>query len=42
MHALDHHLAAFHAVDAAGADEIADLRRRRERVEQRLELANAV
>ena len=40
--ALDHHLAAFHAVDAARADEIADLRRRVERVERRLELADAV
>ncbi len=35
-------LAAFHAVDAARADEIADLRRRLERVERRLELADAV
>ena len=40
--ALDQHLAAFHAVDAAPADEIADLRRRLERVERRLELADAV
>ena len=39
---IDHHLAAFHAVDAARADEIADLRRRLERVERRLELADAV
>ena len=36
--ALGQHLAAFHAVDAARADEIADLRRRLERVERRLEL----
>ncbi len=40
--AIDHHLGAFHAVDAARADEIADLRRRLERVERRLELADAV
>ena len=40
--ALDQHLAAFHTVDAARADEIADLRRRLERVERRLELADAV
>ena len=40
--AIDHHRAAFHAVDAARADEIADLRRRLERVERRLELADAV
>ncbi len=40
--ALDHHLAAFHAVDAARADEIAALRRRVERVERRLELADTV
>jgi hypothetical protein len=40
--ALDEHLAAFHAVDATRADEIADLRRRLERVERRLELADAV
>jgi hypothetical protein len=39
---LDHHLAAFHAVDAARADEIADLRRRSERVQRRPELADAV
>lgn len=32
--AIDHHLAAFQAVDAARADEIADLRRRLERVER--------
>jgi len=37
--AIDHHLVAFHAVPA---DEIADLRRRLERVERRLELADAV
>jgi tetrahydromethanopterin S-methyltransferase subunit G len=40
--AIDHHLAAFHAVDAVRADEIADLRRRLERVERRLELGGAV
>jgi hypothetical protein len=40
--ALDRHLAAFHAVDAARADEIADLRRRLELVERRLELADVV
>jgi hypothetical protein len=40
--ALDQHLSAFHAVDAARADEIADLRRRLERVERRLELADPV
>lgn len=39
--AIDHHLAAFHAVDAVRADELADLRRRLERVERRLELAGA-
>lgn len=36
--AIEQHLSAFHAVDAARADEIADLRRRVERVERRLEL----
>ena len=40
--AIDHHLAAFYAVDASRTDEIADLRRRLERVERRLELADAV
>jgi tetrahydromethanopterin S-methyltransferase subunit G len=40
--AIDHHLAAFHAVDAARADEIAELRHRLERVERRLELTDAV
>jgi hypothetical protein len=40
--AIDHHLVAFHAVDAVRADAIADLRRRLERVERRLELADAV
>ena len=37
--ALDQHLAAFHAVDAARADEISELRRRIERLERRLDLA---
>lgn len=37
--ALDQHLAAFHAVDAARADEIAELRRRIERLERRVEIA---
>jgi hypothetical protein len=37
--ALDQHLAAFHAVDAARADEIAELRRRIERLERRMEIA---
>ena len=37
--AIEYHLAAFHAVDVARADDIADLRRRIERVERRLELA---
>lgn len=36
--AIEQHLSAFHAVDAARAEEIADLRRRLERVERRLEL----
>jgi hypothetical protein len=36
---LGQHLSAFHAVDAARAEEIADLRRRLQRVERRLELA---
>jgi hypothetical protein len=36
--AIEHHLAAFHAADAARADGIADLRRRLEPVERRLEL----
>lgn len=40
--AIEHHLAAFHAVDAARADDIADLRRRLERVERRLELSDGV
>lgn len=35
--AIEHHLAAFHAVDVARADDIADLRRRIERVERRLD-----
>jgi len=35
--AIDYHLAAFHAVDAARTDEIVDLRRRLERVEGRLD-----
>ncbi|MGD9409427.1 hypothetical protein [Thiohalocapsa sp.] len=38
--AIDQHLSAFHAVDAARAEEIADLRRRLERFERRLELAD--
>ncbi|NBC12539.1 MAG: hypothetical protein GVY09_04180 [Gammaproteobacteria bacterium] len=38
--AIEQPLSAFHAVDAASAEEIADLRRRLERVERRLELAD--
>jgi hypothetical protein len=38
--AIEQHLSAFHAVDAARAEEIADLRRRLERVERRLELTD--
>jgi hypothetical protein len=38
--AIDQHLSAFHAVDAARSEEIADLRRRLERVERRLELTD--
>lgn len=37
--ALDQHLAAFHVVDAARADEIAELRRRIERLERRVDIA---
>ena len=39
--AIDQHLSAFHAVDAARSEEIADLRRRIEHVERRLELRDA-
>ncbi len=38
--AIEQHLSACHAVDAVHADEIADLRRRLERVERRLDLAD--
>lgn len=38
--AIEQHLSAFHAVDAARAEEIADLRRRLERLERRLELTD--
>jgi len=38
--AIEQHLSAFHAVDAARSEEIADLRRRLERVERRLELTD--
>ncbi|WP_058555574.1 hypothetical protein [Thiohalocapsa sp. ML1] len=38
--AIKHHLSAFHALDATHADEIADLRRRLERLERRLELVD--
>jgi hypothetical protein len=36
--AIEQHMSAFHAVDTIRAGEIADLRRRLERVERRLEL----
>ena len=36
--AIEQHLSAFHAVYAARSEEIADLRRRIEHVERRLEL----
>ncbi len=38
--AIEHRLAASYAVEAARAEEVADLRRRIERVERRLELTD--
>lgn len=38
--AVEQHMAAFHAVDASRNEEIADLRRRLERIERRLELSD--
>ena len=38
--AIEHRIAASYAVEATRAEEIADLRRRLERVERRLELAD--
>lgn len=39
--AIDRHLSAFHAVDAARTEDISGLRRRIERVERRLDLREA-
>jgi hypothetical protein len=38
--AIEQHLAAFYLSDAARVDEITDLRRRIERIERRLDLAD--
>ena len=38
--AIEHRLAAFHLTDVARTDEITDLRRRIERIERRLDLAD--
>lgn len=38
--AIEQHLAAFHLTDVARADEIADLRKRIERIERRLDLVD--